>query len=561
MSGPQRSGGILRAAGAVAAGTLMSRITGFLRTIVLGGVLGNTMFNDAYNNANVLPNQVYELLLGGLLTSVVVPMLVHAHKDAEDAGGDPNAFAQRLFTIAVVGLSAAAVIGMFAAPLLVTVQGLRPGTGEHDLAGLMAVMLLPQMVFYAIGALAGAVLNIRDSYAAPAWAPVANNLLVIAVGLGFNLPFLRGQGLYGYSAAQIIWLCVGTTAGIALQAFILIPAWRRAGFRWKWRFDWRGAGLGETGALAVWVLGYVVIGQIGFIVAGRVANHAQAGLGKTSDGLYTQWTYASLLFQLPYGILGVSLLTAIMPRMSRAARDQDWPAVKSYLAEGSKLSGLALIPVSVAFWLLSVPMALLFFGHGGFHADAARNIGLILAAGSFGLLPYAITLLQLRVFFAARDPRTPVFIMVAIVAVRVVLSLLCQLLPPSAAVVGLSVAQSVAFVVGAVLGDVILRRRLGHIGSRGVVLHAVKVGGASVVAVAAAVPVFLLLSQAFSGVPAFNLGGITGAPLMYAGRAGLVVVLVACCAVGLAVFLIEAYALRIPEIQRLSGAVRRRLRR
>lgn len=554
------SGGILRSARKVAVGTLMSRITGFVRTIVLAAVLGNGAVNNAYNNANVLPNIVFELLLGGVLTSVIVPLLVRAQRDAQDRGGDPNAYAQRLFTIAVVGLTGASIIGMLLAPLLVTVQGLGPGAINHDLAAIMAVMLLPQMIFYGIGALAGAVLNIRDSYGAPAWAPVANNVLVIIVGLALMLMSSGGKPtLETFSTAQLLLLSIGTTLGIVAQALILIPAWRKVGFEWKWRFDWRGVGLGELRRLAVWVIGYVLVGQVGFIVASNIANAADKQYGNGAFGLYSQWTYAALLFQLPYGILGVSLLTALMPKMSRAAHDEDWVAVKGYLADGTRLTGLALIPISTAFWILAVPLTLLFFSAGNFSAEGARYTGLTLTAASIGLLPYALTLLQLRVFFAAKDSRTPTLIMVGIVAVRVVLSVACLLLPARYIVIGLAVVNSIAFFVGAIIGDVVLRRRFGNLGTKRVLGQLVKIALAALIGVAVATPVYLWLITALTGTSAWNLDGLTGVPLLGAPKLHLIVILGVSSLVGLAVFLLEAHALAIPEIRRLFGAARRRL--
>ncbi len=554
------SGGILRSAGRVAVGTLVSRLTGFVRTIVLAAVLGNGLVNDAYNNANVLPNLVFELLLGGVLTSVIIPLLVRAQRDAAERGGDQNAYAQRLFTIAVIGLTGASIIGMVLAPLLVTVQGLGPGSLNHNLAAFMAVILLPQMIFYGIGALAGAVLNTRDSYSAPAWAPVANNVLVIIVGLGLLTMTAGGKpSLTSFGTGQVLFLCIGTTLGIVVQSLILIPAWRKVGFTWKWRFDWRGVGLGELRKLATWVIGYVLVGQIGFIVASNVANYAAKQYGNGSFGLYSQWTYAALLFQLPYGILGVSLLTAIMPKMSHAAAAEDWAAVKGYLSDGTRLTGIALIPISTAFWLLAVPLTLLFFSAGNFSPEGARYTGLTLAAASIGLLPYAVTLLQLRVFFAAKDSRTPTLIMVGIVAVRVLLSLACLTLSPRYIVIGLAVVNSVAFIVGAIIGDVVLRRRFGNLGSKNTLRQLVRMGVASVIAVAVTVPVYLWLTTRLTGTSAWDLAGFTGVPLIGASKGVIVVVLGVSSLVGLVVYLIEAYALRVPEVQRLFGALGRRL--
>ena len=535
---------LLRSAGQVAIGTLMSRVTGFIRTLALAALLGSTLVNDAYNVANTLPNMVFELLLGGVLTSVIVPLLVRAEKTAAETGGDHNAYAQRLFSLATMGLVGATVIGILTAGLLVGLMGIGPSQPHHDTATLMAILLLPQMIFYAIGALAGAVINTRDSYRAPAWAPVLNNLVVILVAGGM---IAMRQGGSSFSTTDVIVLSLGTTLGIVAQALILIPSWRKVGFRWKWRTDFRGVGLGELRALAVWVIGYVVIGQLGFVVATNVANVAS----RTEPGALTQWTYAALLFQLPYGILGVSLLTALMPNMSRAARDHDWERVKKYLADGTRLTGVGLLPISVAFWVLAVPMTVLFFDNLQFTGDAARSTGLILAASSFGVLPYAITLLQLRVFFAVKDTRTPTLIMVGIVAVRVVLSLLCLLLPGHWIATGLAVSFSIAFVVGAVIGQVVLRRRFGRLGTKLVIFDLVRTAAASLAGLAVATPVYLLLVTAFSGQNAWNLDGLTGVPLLELGKIAIAITLAAASVAGLVGFLVAGLVFGVPDIKRL----------
>ncbi|GAB3312388.1 murein biosynthesis integral membrane protein MurJ [Epidermidibacterium keratini] len=545
-------GGLLRSAGQVAIGTLMSRITGFARTLALAALLGSTLVNDAYNVANTLPNMVFELLLGGVLTSVIVPLLVRAEKDAEERGGDPNAYPQRLFTLAVTGLTIATVLGIATSGLLVTAMNIGPDKPHHDTATLMTMLLLPQMIFYGIGALAGAVLNTRESYQAPAWAPVLNNVVVIVVA-GAMIAMRKSGSTF--STTDVVILCIGTTLGIVVQALVLIPSWRKVGFRWKWRFDVRGVGLGELKSLAGWVIGYVLIGQVGYIVAARVANAAS----DYHAGQLTQWAYASLLFQLPYGILGVSLLTALMPKMSRAARDGDWPGVKRFLADGTRLTGLGMIPVTVAFWLLAVPLTVLFFDAGNFSGLAARQTGLILAASSFGLLPYAVSLLQLRVFFATKDAKTPALIMVGIVLVRIVLSIASFALPTTQIVLGLAIANSVAFTVGAVVGEIVLRRRLGSLGTRAVVGDLLRMLAAALAGLLLMLPVYLGLQSLFVGGAAWSQDGLTGFTLLELAKWQIALILAVCSGVGLVGFVGAGSLLGIGEIRSLLAAVRRRL--
>jgi putative peptidoglycan lipid II flippase len=215
----------------------------------------------------------------------------------------------------------------------------------------------------------------------------------------------------------------------------------------------------------MWVIGYVVISQLGYFLQVRLAN----GVPRGEPGL-SVFTFASLLFQMPYGILGVSLLTALMPRMSRAAARGDRDAVLSDLSLGSRLSALALLPVTALFIVLGPAIGTVVFGHGRTEVAEAREIGLVLAFSAFGLAPFAITMLQLRVFYAVKDARTPTVINLVMVVARVVLSLVAAaVLPDRHLVIGLAVATSLSYVVGAVVGELTLMRRFGDLDTAGTV--------------------------------------------------------------------------------------------
>jgi putative peptidoglycan lipid II flippase len=167
---------------------------------------------------------------------------------------------------------------------------------------------------------------------------------------------------------------------------------------------------------------------------------------------------------VPYGVLGVSLLTALMPRMSRAAAEGRTADVVSDLSLGSRLSAVFLVPISVVLTVFGTPVGVALFGLRSANLDGATLLGATLAASAFGLLPYAVTLLQLRVFYALTDSRTPTLIQLFTVAVKIPLLLVCPLLlPPDRVVLGLAAANGLSFVAGAVLGQVLLRRRLGRI--------------------------------------------------------------------------------------------------
>ncbi|MEP6696673.1 MAG: lipid II flippase MurJ, partial [Pseudonocardiales bacterium] len=301
-AGGSPEGGIGRAGRAMAVGTIASRGTGFVRSLVLVAVLGVQLVPDAYNAANTLPNMVYELLLGGILTSVFVPLIVKSQRQDADGG---EAYTQRLLTLTVVVLGAATVVAVLVAPLLIALQGFDSGDrAEHDLAVTLARLLLPEILFYGIGASLAAVLNSRGHFAAPMWAPVVNNLVTIATCVVFlALPGPARLTPETITTAQVLVLGIGTTMGIVVQAAVLWPALRRAGFRWCWRWDLGHARLGEAGRLAGWMLAYVAISQVGVVVVQRLAilvhhNHPRV------PGL-TVLVNASLLFMLPHGIVAV----------------------------------------------------------------------------------------------------------------------------------------------------------------------------------------------------------------------------------------------------------------
>ncbi|MCZ2821438.1 murein biosynthesis integral membrane protein MurJ [Modestobacter sp. VKM Ac-2977] len=450
------SGGILRAAGTMAVASLVSRLTGFLRTVVLTAALGFGLVGNAYTVANTLPNIVYELLLGGVLTSVVVPLLVSAQERDADGG---VRYTQRLLTLATVGLAALTVVAVLAAPALTWLMGIDEDPEQVELANWLARILLVEIVFYGVGALATAVLNARQVFGPPAWAPVLNNIVVIATGAVFLLAAGPGDLTPVTITAFQVWLLgIGTTLGIAVQAFVLLPLLGRHGVPLRPRWELRGTGLGEAGTLGLWVIGYVLVSQIGVVVASNVANDAAdaGGLGPFA------FSNASLLFQMPYGIIGVALLTALLPRMSRAAARRDMDGVVSDLTLGTRLSATGLLPVTALLMVLGPAVGIVAFARGNADVDDARQVGVALAVGAFGLLPMAVTLLQLRVFYAMKDARTPTLIQVAMVAVRVPLLLLVPVLvDPEHVVAGLMIATSVTYVAGWVVGAIALERKLG----------------------------------------------------------------------------------------------------
>ena len=534
---PGASRGILRAAGTMAIATLVSRVTGLVRTMVLTAALGSrTLVGDAYNTANTLPNIVYELLLGGVLASVIVPLLVHAQERDRDRGA---AYAQRLATIAIAGLAVATCLAIFVAPLLTRLYGISGDQGQIDLANWLARILLVEIVFYGIGALVQAILNSRDVFGPPAWAPVLNNVVVIITGFLFMAASGPGKLTPVTITDGQVWLLgIGTTLGIAVQALVLLPLLRKVGVPLRPRWGLKNTGLREAGSLGLWVIGYVAVSQVGVVVATRAANEAlrHGGLGSLA------FATASLLFQMPYGIIGVALLTALVPRMSRAAARSDVPGVVSDLSLGTRLSALGLLPVTAALIVLGPALGIVALARGETSVADAEAVGTALAAGAFGLLPLAVTLLQLRVFYAMKDARTPTLIQVGMVAVRVPLLLLVPaVVDPDHVVAGLMVVTSLTYVAGWVIGDLTLRRRLGGLRTRETFAPVVRI----------------LAVSAVAGVVGWVVTNVTEDVVGTSTAGSLVTVLVGTVVIG-GVALAGLVVTRVPEIREPLEALRAR---
>jgi putative peptidoglycan lipid II flippase len=468
---------LARASGRMAIATLTSRITGFAWKVMLAWVAGLSVVYDSFTVANTLPLIINELLLGGVLSSVVVPLLVRSQDD-EDSG---ETYTQRLLTLAATVLLVGTVASTACAPLLTSLLMSDGGAANPALATAFAYLLLPGLLFYGMFAVLSAVLNAKQIFGPAQWAPVINNLVIfVTIGLYAIVPGDPTLNPNYMSQPKVLVLGLGVLTAMVAQALFLIPALRRSGFRFKWRWGLDDR-LKEFGGLAAWIVGYVIVSQIGSIINTRVLT------GGAEGGVST-YSNAWLLFQLPYGVIGVSLLTAIMPKMSRAAADGDHKRLIGDLSYASRLSTLTLLPISAVMAIAgtSIGVALFSFGKGEL-ADAER-LGQTLAISAFGLLPYALVMLQMRVFYAMKDSRTPTLIMAVMTTVKIpLLYLAAGILRPENVVLGVMMANSMVFVVGALLGQVWLWVSLGNLRSKrvlGVILFTVVASGLGVAAAA-----------------------------------------------------------------------------
>jgi putative peptidoglycan lipid II flippase len=534
---------LLRSGAIMAIGTVVSRVTGFLRTAVLVMALGTAALGDAYNVANTVPNIVYDLLLGGILTSVVVPLIVQSRERDRRYGEE---YEQRLFTGAVIFLALITIIAVLLAPMFISLYGNGFKGEQRELAVLFARFFLPQIFFYGVGAFAGAILNARGRFGAPMWAPVLNNIVVIGIGVVFLLISTGKVDPGTITDGQTRLLALGTTGGIVLQTLALWPSLRAAGFRWRPRLDFQHGELGAIVRMAGWTLVYVLATQTAFAVV--TALSTEAGDRGIREGIaygvgYTPYFNAYQLFQLPYAIVGVSVITALLPRMSEHAAEERRDLVRSDFSSGLRLSSVIIIPAAVLMFVLSDEVTTVLFAHGNTSLADALMIADVLRAMAVALVPYSAYQLMLRVFYAYRDTRTPAFIALITVTTNIALSfVMYAVLPTERIVVGIALGVAVANAVGALVCWGVLRWRLGGLDGRRILASHVKLGGAMVPA--------LIFAFAVHEIIATYVGASFGPAVisLVIGGSG-----------GTLCYLVTAKLLRVQEVQTMLRTVAGRL--
>ena len=451
---------LFRASGIMAIGTILSRITGFFRAILAVAVLGTALLADSYNVANTMPNILYNLLVGGALTAIFVPQLVRSFSD-EDGG---NGFASRLVTTISGILLLLVLIGVIFAPALVRLYAPEFTTSgfekEFEIAVAFTRYCLPQIFFLGLFTMLGQVANARGSFAPLMWAPIANNLVVIAIFAGV-LIMQQSISVENITGGQIQLLGWGTTLGIVVQALILIPVVKRSGIRLRPIFG--VAGLGKSFSLAGWTLVYVLISQIGYLITVNVATSAavrsaQAGIA-TGVG-FTPFTSAYYIMLLPYSIVTISIVTALLPHLSKLAIEKNTLEVKKQLIRAIRMCGVVTVPSSVAFLLFgSLMTEVLYFG---ISLEDSRYIGYVLSALSLGLVAFSINLILIRGFNAFEDTRTQV---ISILIINIISSALSYLflatLKSDLVTIGLGLAFAISYIFGLFVTIALLSKHVG----------------------------------------------------------------------------------------------------
>ncbi|BCJ59438.1 murein biosynthesis integral membrane protein MurJ [Micromonospora endophytica] len=524
----------------MAIGSLVSRGTGFLRNLVIGAALGGALVGDAYTTAQILPGMVYEFLLGGILTSVLIPVLVRRRKLDSDGG---QAYAQRLLTLAVLALGVAAVLAVaLAAPLTWLYGADESAQGYSKLVTALAQLMLPMIFFSGLSALISAVLNTRGHFAAPMWAPILNNLVVIGTaGLYIAIFGTDIVGPEDMTTGRILLIGGGTLLGVAIQVGGLLPALRKVGFRWKLRFDFRKLGLAELGRLGAWMICYVAVSQVGLIVLFNLLNRA----GKENAAGPLIYNNVFLLLMTAHGIIAVSIITALMPRMSAAAADGRFADLAADLSRGTRTVSAVLAPIAVCYAVLASPIAFTLFRWGAFNEDNATATSLVLVAAALALVPFAISQLFTFAFYALPDTRTPALINIPVVVLRIGVQVaLFLIFSASFAGAGMMIGNAVSYLAAAVISAWLLRPRVGRIGL-GAILRTL--GRVAVAALGAAVAGLLVV--------ALLPGDDTPTRLQ-----AIVQLVVGGAVIG-GSYLGLAMVLRISEITEVVGMVRRRLGR
>jgi putative peptidoglycan lipid II flippase len=440
----------------MAFGTIVSRMTGFARLYLLAFTIGTHLDADLFSNANTLPNTLYILVAGGVFNVVLVPQMVRAMKRDPDGG---EAYVNRVMTLGLLVLAVATVVLMAAVPLLMPVifDGLL-FTARYDeqyaSARFLMLLCMPQVFFYGTFVLLGQVLNSRGVFGPMMWAPIANNLVAIGMLGTYLAVFGSSDDLDGFTGPQAALLGLGSTLGIAVQAALLVPYLRRAGFRFRPRFDFRRTGLGHTLRLGAWTLGFIVANQIAYIVVQRLGVEATLEGGRAAAGSAV-YEIGYLASQVPHGIVTVSLATALIPTLSALAADRSFDEFGQQLAHALRVVLAVIAPLAVAAAILG-PSAIQAVAFGGIRANA-HAIGWTVAAFGPAMVFFAVHYMMLRGFYAMENTRTPFFIQLAVAGTNIVAALgFTSAVGPQNVSVALALAFGASYLMGAVLSATLL---------------------------------------------------------------------------------------------------------
>lgn len=456
---------IARASAWMALGTIVSRVTGFLRAGLLAVVIGTQLNGDLFDIANTIPNSLYILLAGGVFNVVLVPQLVRAMKNDPDGG---DAYANRVITLGMLVLGIGTVLLMVLVPVLIRIvfDGdlfVPKMAAQRESAELLMLLCLPQVFFYGVFVLTGQVLNARGRFGPMMWAPIVNNVVACSVVVTYAVVFGTSNGVDGFTTHESLVLGLGSTGAIVLQALVLVPYLRRAGFRFRPRFDFRGVGLGHTMRLAGWTLLFILVNQIAFIIVAKLATSATIGGAADAEKAAGSTVYGLgfLISQLPHGVITVSLATAVVPTLAALAADRRYDRFRLELGRTVRIALVIVAPLALALACLGQSAAAIAGGLGAL-GGSTLAIGHTIQAFSLATVAFTVHYLMLRGFYANEDNRTPFLIQLVVGAVNVGAALvLVRMVGPDRVAMVLALSYGIAYVVGAVLSVTLLSRSIG----------------------------------------------------------------------------------------------------
>ncbi|MCW2801148.1 MAG: mviN [Aeromicrobium sp.] len=513
---------IARASAWMALGTIVSRLTGFLRLLLLFWAIGSLLNADIFNSANTIPNAMYILVAGGVFNVVLVPQIVRAMKNDPDGG---DAYANRVITLGLLVLAGATAILVAIVPLLLRLvfahKLFDPSLAhQRDSAEFLMYLCLPQVFFYGVFVLVGQVLNARGRFGPMMWAPIVNNVVSIAVLVTYIAWFGSSNGDNGFSTDEVLLLGIGSTVAIALQAATLVPYLGRAGFHFRARFDFRGVGLGHTLRLGLWTLLFILANQVAFIWVNKIATRATTGAAESGKNAAGSAVYelGFLVSQVPHGVITVSLATAIIPTLSAWAAEGRYDRFRLELGRTIRIALAIVVPLAVAVACLGKQMGTV-TGLFGSLSGNTETIGLTIQAFSLAMVAFTVHYLMLRGFYANEDTRTPFFIQLVIAVVNVGAAIaLTSSVEPAHVAMMLALSYGIAYVVGAILSTTILARSVGSMIDREMVTFVARlIGSAGLAAIAMLAIVHGLdaagldQSRASGGLPTAVAAGAGGA--------------------------------------------------
>jgi putative peptidoglycan lipid II flippase len=455
---------VLANSAVMAAGTVVSRMSGFVRSALLAAALGASLHADVFNIANTIPNMLYILLAGGIFNAVLVPQLVRAMRHDADGG---DAYANRVITLAAIFLATVTVLLVLAAPWVMQLFlssdfGNANRTAQRDSVIAFARLCLPQVFFYGMYVLVGQILNARGRFGPMMWAPIANNVISVAVLVVYLFTFGPAHNvLGGFSTNQELLLGLGSTAGIVAQFVILLPYLKASGFQYRPRFDFRGTGLGHTLRLGVWTVLFVIVNQVAYTVVVKLAS---GGTASSAEGTgYSIYSSTFLIMMVPHSVITVSLATAILPRLAARAAETDLTGVARSLTDTLRSALAVIIPFAMLLPFIALDLSHVIWGYGA-AADAFDRYAPSLALFGGGLVFFTVHYLMLRGFYALERTRTVFWIQCAVAATNIVVALvLVRATDAADTSPALVLAYTASYLVGSVISYVVLLRLLGSL--------------------------------------------------------------------------------------------------